>query len=71
MNQEQIDNFNNHQQNEWFHPFTCDRKSKNCEVNCIPRDYSKDGVLIGTEQGLVCPCGDYTQSSDLFLNKIV
>ena len=45
-----------------FHPYTCDRNHAECEVNINPRDYSKDGVLIATENGWVCPCGKYTQN---------
>lgn len=61
MSKQQIDDLNRYQQRGDFHPYTCDRKSPDCEVHQIPRDYSKDGVLIATEAGWVCPCGNYTQ----------
>jgi hypothetical protein len=59
---EQVDNLNEYQQKGMFHPFTCDRKAQECEVNVSPRDYTKDGILIATEQGWICPCGKYTQN---------
>lgn len=58
---DQVKNLNDYQMKGVFHPFTCDRKSPECEVNITPRDYSKDGVLIATEEGWVCPCGKYSQ----------
>ncbi len=59
---EEIEKLNAFQNERKFHPLTCDRKSKNCEVNITPRTYEKDGVLIATKDGWVCPCGDYKQS---------
>ena len=56
-----IAEFNARQASMEVHPFTCDRHHKNCEANSEPRDYSKDGVLIATEHGLICPCGNYSQ----------
>lgn len=61
MSAEQIEAFNTRQKSGQYHPFTCDRGCAECEVNKDPRDYSKDGVLIANEDGLVCPCGKYTQ----------
>lgn len=57
----QIEQFNKSQTNNTFHPYTCDRKHKDCEVNIKPRDLKKNGVLIATKDGLVCPCGNYKQ----------
>ncbi len=62
FNQEQVNKLNEFQKCGRFHPLTCDRKAKECEVNCNPRDFSKDGVLIATEEGWVCPCGKYKQN---------
>lgn len=59
--QEMIDDLNAHQNNGMMHPYTCDRSAECCEVNQRPRDYSKDGILIATKDGWVCPCGKYTQ----------
>lgn len=59
---EKVIELNQHQKNEIFHPYTCDRQAKECEVNITPRDYSKDGVLIATEYGWICPCGKYKQN---------
>ena len=61
VSDETIFNLAMHQNNPMFHPYTCDRRAKECEVNQIPRDFSKDGVLIPTKKGWVCPCGKYTQ----------
>lgn len=61
ITQETIDKLNSQQNSGKYHPYTCDRKCTECEVNIVPRDYSKDGVLIATKDGWVCPCGNYTQ----------
>ena len=60
--QAEIDQLNEHQNNGMFHPYTCDRKHEECEVNQEPRDFSKDGRLIATESGWICPCKKYTQN---------
>ena len=60
--QEKIDELNSNQKSGKFHPLTCDRKSKNCEINVTPRNYHKDGILIATENGWICPCGSYKQN---------
>jgi hypothetical protein len=59
---EKIKELNEHQQNNSYHPYTCDRNYEECEVYTVPRDYSKDGVLIATEEGWICPCGKYKQN---------
>lgn len=56
-----VDILNEHQQDGMYHPYTCNRGFPECEVNVEPRDWSKDGVLIATETGWVCPCGKYRQ----------
>ena len=58
---EEVERLNKEQKRNDRHPYTCDRRSKECEVNQTPRDYKKDGVLIATENGWVCPCGKYKQ----------
>lgn len=60
--EEQIEALKQHQENGMIHPYTCDRKSTDCEVRQTPRDFSKDGVLIPTTEGWVCPCKKYTQN---------
>lgn len=63
--QEQVNNLNDYQQKGCFHPYTCDRKAPECEVDKGPietKDPSKDGVLIATQDGWVCPCGKYKQN---------
>lgn len=59
--QEQVDKLNNYQQSGKFHPYTCSKSFDECEVNKTPRDHSKDGILIATTSGWVCPCGKYRQ----------
>lgn len=59
--EEEIQKLNDFQQTGRFHPHTCDRRAAECEVKCTPRDYSKDGVLIATKDGWICPCGKYKQ----------
>lgn len=61
FSEEQIKKLNDYQKSGRFHPLTCDRKAKECEVRSDPRDFSKDGVLIATKEGWVCPCGKYKQ----------
>lgn len=60
--QKNIDILNQQQVSGKFHPYTCDRSHPDCEVNKQPRDFSKDGVLIATKDGWICPCGNYKQS---------
>ncbi len=62
ITEEQIDKLNEQQHSGKFHPYTCDRKAEECEVRVIPRNYSKDGILIATEEGWICPCGKYKQN---------
>jgi hypothetical protein len=71
MNDKLIEQFNKHQNSGKFHPYTCDRQSKDCEVKINPRDYTKDGVLIATADGLVCPCGKYTQKFEESMIPII
>lgn len=63
--EEQVNELNKQQKSGKFHPYTCDRKAKECEVDMGPietRDWSKDGILIATTEGWVCPCGKYKQN---------
>lgn len=41
-----------------IHPYTCDRKSPKCET----KTSNKDGILIATTNGWICPCGEYKQT---------
>lgn len=56
-----IEELNEQQKSGLVHPYTCDRKHKDCETKILPRDYSKDGILIATEDGWICPCGKYKE----------
>ncbi len=60
--EEQVEKINKFQICGRFHPLTCDRKHDNCETK-INSSERKDGVLIATKEGLVCPCGKYKQTS--------
>ena len=59
--EEQVDLLNEQQTLGAVHPLTCNRVHEDCETKELPKDYMKDGVLIATETGWVCPCGKYTQ----------
>ncbi len=59
FSQEKIDELNKQQLDNNYHPYTCDRRSKCCEVN---QDKTKNGVLIATTDGWICPCGKYKQN---------
>jgi len=59
---EKVKELNEYQSSRRMHPYTCDRKAPECEVNQEPRDRSKDGVLIATKEGWICPCGKYKQN---------
>lgn len=47
--------FNEWQKSGMSHPYTC------CSFEGCNRLEHNDGVLIGTPDNLVCPCGKYTQ----------
>lgn len=59
---EEVDKLNKYQFEGKMHPYTCDRRAPECEVKQTPRDYYKDGILIATEDGWICPCGKYKQN---------
>ena len=72
--QEQVDNLNSYQLGGSFHPFTCcggNKNTPNCLRNKSTEDRSNgidvpytnetEGILIATEEGWICPCGQYTQ----------
>lgn len=48
----QVEALNEFQGNDRFHEFTCPGTHENC---------SGKRVLVATEAGWVCSCGDYTQ----------
>lgn len=56
ITKEDIDILNQHQNSGRFHPYTC------CSYNGCERDKQPNwGQLIATEDGWVCPCGNYKQ----------
>lgn len=52
---------NQNQKDGKIHPYTCDRISPKCETKISPKDPNKDGILIATKEGWICPCGEYKQ----------
>jgi len=50
---------NKNQEDPNMHPYTCDRRGSKCEK--AENDPNKDGVLIATKDGWICPCGEYKQ----------
>lgn len=61
----EVERLKQHQENTCFHPFTCGGE------NCDRGERSDDGVLIPTNEGWICPCGDYKQEYRDFENKIL
>lgn len=57
---EQVANLNAFQQSGRFHPFTCDLSSAGRSSRSECPD--GEGVLIATENGWSCPCGQYVQN---------
>ena len=49
---EQVLKLNEFQKSKKFHPFTCD----------CGRDREDKGILIATNEGWICPCGEYKQN---------
>lgn len=62
FSKEIIEKLNKQQQDGKFHPYTCNRNFPECEVVLDPSNYLKDGILIATEKGWICPCGKYKQN---------
>lgn len=64
--QEYVDILNANQNNTRFHPYTCGGGNKGinpkCERQQVPIDWSKEGKLIATKDGWICPCGEYKQN---------
>lgn len=63
--QEQVDKLNDYQRNGKMHPFTCCSPSDIKECKRRSGEGStyeeKEGILIATVEGWVCPCGKYKQ----------
>lgn len=53
---EEVDAINKYQKDGMFHPLTC------CGHNGCKRSDNNEGILHATEEGLICPCGKYTQT---------
>jgi len=63
--QEYVDQLNQDQKNPSYHPYTCGGglgENPKCERQQVPMDWTKEGVLIATLDGWVCPCGEYKQN---------
>ena len=70
---EQVEALKQFQDMKMFHPFTCcTHNTTTCKRHLanedrmngkeVPYTDENEGVLIPTENGWVCPCGDYTQN---------
>ena len=54
---EQVANLKRYQECAWVHPFTC------CsDGECKRSERLDQGTLIPTNDGWVCPCGNYKQN---------
>lgn len=52
----QVELLNEYQKSDIMHPFTC------MGIRCKKRtEQENEGILIATEEGWICPCGQYTQ----------
>jgi len=71
---EQVEFLNQYQESGRFHPFTCcsgDETTQSCKRRkasdgrangeIVPYNKENEGVLIASESGWVCPCGESTQ----------
>ncbi len=56
---EQVSNINKFQHEGSFHPFTC--CSAGSTEKCERRNGTGEGLLKATNDGFVCPCGEYKQ----------
>lgn len=52
----QVRAINDFQNNAFVHPFTC------CSHDGCNRSEHNEGILKATSEGLICPCGKYTQN---------
>lgn len=60
FNDDQVEKLNKYQEHGFFHPFTC--CSAGTEEKCERRNGKGEGILIATNEGWVCPCGEYKQN---------
>ena len=60
FSKDQVENLNHFQMSGIHHPFTC--CSAGSEQNCERRNGTGEGILKATEQGWICPCGEYKQN---------
>lgn len=54
---ENIDDFNNQQNAQNFHPLTCCSPEE--IANCLRKKGENEWILKALEECLVCPCGEY------------
>lgn len=63
---EQVEKLNNFQLNSKYHPFTCGSPEEITECKRAKNEgetfEEKQGILIATNDGWVCPCGKYKQN---------
>ena len=64
---EQVEALNNFQKDGRFHPFTCGSPEDIAECLVAKNDVEilaiglNEGILIASEDGWICPCGQYKQ----------
>jgi hypothetical protein len=56
----QVEKLKEYQASGKFHPFTC--CSSGTEKNCHRINGKGEGLLIPSNKGWVCPCGEITQN---------
>ncbi len=56
----QVENINKYQACDWAHPFTCCSSTSSGE-RCDRLAQPNEGALMAAVDGLICPCGKYTQ----------
>ena len=62
--QQHVDYLNQQQKRKDIHPYTCgggNGPNPKCERQQKPMDWTKEGKLIATTEGWICPCGEYKQ----------
>lgn len=71
---EQVIALNKYQAESNFHPFTCGGgdNTKNCKRSAasnrrfhgenVEYNFENEGMLKATEEGWICPCGEYKQN---------
>jgi|AntAceMinimDraft_6_1070360.scaffolds.fasta_scaffold03539_9 hypothetical protein len=57
----QVSKLNDHQTDSKSHGYTCCGGDYPNNKNCQRNSRENEGLLLATNEGWVCPCGDYKQ----------